>query len=219
MLEKFHSTEHRALIFDCDGTIGDTMGIYFAVLTHALKELGVQVSVTWDEFCGDGGRCFRDTIKEYNKKFKIAIEADSFVRRLDELYGLCIGKFRPIEPVVKFIKEEKRPMAVASSGMGRNVEYIVRESGLAGKFIAIVTQEDVTVGNEIKVKPAPDLFLLAAKKMSVPPGQCLVFGDSAQDEQAAAAAAMEFVRIPHKWSDKALCEIDLEECVAAKIST
>ena len=213
MLEKYHSTRHRALIFDCDGTIGDTMGLYFSVLKHALKELSIPVSLSWDEFRGDGGRCFRDTIRDYNQKFKTDIEPESFVRRLDELYALCIEKFKPIEEVVSFILKETRPMAVASSGMGRNVKYVVEKCGLGEKFAAIVTQEDVTAGAEIRVKPAPDLFLLAAKKMAIPPNQCLVFGDSPHDEQAAKAAGMDFVQIPHEWWDATLREIDLNSCV------
>ncbi|MDR2667705.1 MAG: HAD family phosphatase [Puniceicoccales bacterium] len=209
MLEKYHSTQHRALIFDCDGTIGDTMGLYFSVLKHALKELGIPVSISWNEFRGDGGRCFRDTIMEYNQKFKTDIEPKSFTRRLDELYAICIGEFKPIEQVVSFILAETRPMAVASSGMRRNVEYVIEKSGLQGKFTAVVTQEDVTFGDDIRVKPAPDLFLMAAKQMSIPPDQCIVFGDSPHDCEAAKAASMDFVKIPHTWWDPSLREIDL----------
>ncbi|MDR1435890.1 MAG: HAD family phosphatase [Puniceicoccales bacterium] len=209
MLKKFHSSHHRALIFDCDGTIGDTMGLFFCVWTHALRELAVPVSVSWDEFRSTGGRCFRDTVKEYNERFATNIDVNSFVRRLDELYGRCIGKFRPIEPVVSFIADDARPMAVASSGKRANVEFIVSQLGLGEKFSAIVTQEDVTVGDVVRVKPAPDLFLLAAKKMGVPPGQCLTFGDSPLDEEAAKAAGMEFVKIPHEWWDMSLLNVDL----------
>jgi HAD superfamily hydrolase (TIGR01509 family) len=60
-------------------------------------------------------------------------------------------------------------------------------------FPVVVTPEDVAHG-----KPAPDMFLLAARKMGVPPAECLVFEDAEPGIQAAAAAGMKWVRVPSR---------------------
>ena len=85
------------------------------------------------------------------------------------------------------------PVSIASGGPRDIVREMLRIAGLAPLFKVVVTPEDVAHG-----KPAPDMFLLAAKKMGVPPERCLVFEDAEPGMRAAVAAGMKFVRVPSR---------------------
>jgi HAD superfamily hydrolase (TIGR01509 family) len=211
MLKQFHSSRHRALIFDCDGTIGDNMGLYYYAWNRVLRELGATGDIPWDEFCSNGGRYYRDSLRDYGRRFGKQIDAEEFSKRLGLLYAQCLPYFLPVEPVVSFIRGDPRPMAVASSGRLKNVAYIVDRLGFRDRFAALVTQEDVTHGDEVRTKPAPDLFLIAAEKLNSAPGDCLVFDDSPLGGEAAKAAGMDFMAIPHDWWSPALRTFDLEK--------
>jgi beta-phosphoglucomutase-like phosphatase (HAD superfamily) len=87
-------------------------------------------------------------------------------------------------------------MAVASSGLRKNVHRILQKLGVFQNFQAIVAMEDVAPD---RLKPAPDLFLLAAERLGVEPADCLVFEDSPLGVKAAAAAGMAVQVISPDW--------------------
>ena len=84
-------------------------------------------------------------------------------------------------------------VAIASGGPRPVVRRSLEITGLAPLFPVVVTPEDVTHG-----KPSPDMFLLAAQRMGVPPQECLVFEDAVPGMQAAVAAGMKYVRVPSR---------------------
>ena len=101
-----------------------------------------------------------------------------------------------IEPVVAFARRavaEGRPVAVASGGPREVVQRSLELAGLAPLFPIVVTADDVVHG-----KPLPDMFLLAAQRMGVPPDQCLVFEDAEPGHRAAEAAGMPSVHVPSR---------------------
>ena len=97
-----------------------------------------------------------------------------------------------ISPVVDFARNVSRthPVAVASGGTRDVVRSTLAKTGLAPLFAVVVTADDVEHG-----KPAPDMFLLAAKFMGVEPAHCLVFEDGEPGIQAAKAAGMYCVAV------------------------
>ncbi|MDR2664066.1 MAG: HAD family phosphatase [Puniceicoccales bacterium] len=215
-LERLHSSQHRALIFDCDGTVGDTMGLHYAAWKQTLRDFGAAaIDVPWEKFCGEGGRDVRISIREFAEQCGLSIDGDRFLAHMDALFERYLPYHRPIGPVISFINSETRPMAVASSGFRKNVRYVIDHCGLSEKIRAVVTREDVTGGGVVRTKPAPDLFLIAAERLKTIPTRCLVFGDSPLDGQAAAAAGMDFFRVPQDWWDPALRDFDWERAPSA----
>ncbi|MDR3316734.1 MAG: HAD family phosphatase [Puniceicoccales bacterium] len=201
-LEYMLQSSKKAFIFDCDGTIGDTMGLYFRAWNATLRDLGVSESLSWEEFCANGGRSFAVSIDEYGKKYGFSFDVERFVKLLDHYYEDLLPHFLPIAPVVDLIRRENvRPMAVGSSGLLRNVSYVLDHLELRKKFRAVVTQEDVVRDGVIHTKPEPDLFLIAAERIGVAPADCLVFDDSPLGAAAARSAGMDFFRIPSSWWD------------------
>jgi beta-phosphoglucomutase-like phosphatase (HAD superfamily) len=211
MLEHLHRSSKKAFIFDCDGTIADTMGLYYRAWNLALEEMAGPALVPWEEFCANGGRCFRESVREYHRLMGCHLDPEQFVTTLCRQFDLFLPHFRPVVPVVSFIlNETDRPMAVASSGMRNNVDYILERLNLGKKFRAVLTREDVLKDGVARVKPKPDLFLLAAERLGVAPESCLVFDDSPLGAAAAEAAGMDFVPIPIEWWDLSLRDRPLE---------
>ena len=85
--------------------------------------------------------------------------------------------------------------AVASSGTRAYVQAVLKEINVSGRFHTLVTAEDVVHG-----KPAPDVFLRAAQAIDVSPSQCFVLEDAPSGIQAAKAAGMRCVAIPHQYT-------------------
>ncbi|MDR2030162.1 MAG: HAD family phosphatase [Puniceicoccales bacterium] len=203
MLQHLLQSRHEALIFDCDGTIGDTMGIYFDAWNRAIRTMGGPVPVEWATFCANGGRSFASTLAEYNERHGCRLEEKEFLRLVDGYVGDRLAYCQPVMPVLNLIRaERRRPMAVASSGPRKNVHRVLQRQGIWEKFRAVVTMEDVAPD---RLKPAPDLFLLAARRMGANPSDCLVFEDSPLGVAAAGAAGMAVQVIPTSWWHASPC--------------
>lgn len=200
MLKKFLNSRYKALIFDCDGTIADTMSLYYRSWNLAIRELNGPVELSWQEFKANGGRCFKDSVRLYNERCGTHLSAESIIRSLEHHMRRLLPYFQPIAPVVDLIRaEQSKQMAVASSGTREAVHYILNRLEIKDKFNSIVTQEDVK-----NVKPAPDLFLLAAEQLKVDPKDCIVFEDSPLGIEAAQIAGMESFLIPTEWWNESL---------------
>ncbi|MDR1437549.1 MAG: HAD family phosphatase [Puniceicoccales bacterium] len=202
MLKHYLSSGYDAFIFDCDGTIADTMGIYHHLWNLSIRTHGAQREIEWEEFRSNGGRCLRQTIIEYNNQNGTLLDVDRVLHTLDGLTTQWLPRFKPIHHVVNLIRaEKKRSMAVASSGKKVNVHYILNNLKIKNHFHSILTREDVQ-----NSKPDPDLFLLAAERIKKQPKKCIVFEDSPVGEEAARRAGMDCQRIPYEWWDRDLFE-------------
>lgn len=181
----------QAYIFDCDGTIADTMPLHFRAWTRAMKEFGG----TFPEelFYSWGGIPTFKIVEQLNEKYGTKMDAEVVPRVKEEYFVELIPEVLPIEPVVALVKQfhGTAPMAVASGGHREIVIKTLDALGLTQYFDAIVGMEDVKHG-----KPAPDPFLEAAKRLGVAPEACLVFEDSPTGIESAKAAGMQYVLIP-----------------------
>jgi len=180
----------RGLVFDCDGTIADTMPAHYRAWVEALGEFGVEFPEAM--FYEMGGIPTGRIVEILNERHGHAMPVHETAMYKEELFEKLIPKVMPIEPVVDVIREYdgKLPMAVATGGMRRICHKTLGVLGLLDKFAAIVTAEDVQQG-----KPAPDIFLEAAKRLGVEPTLCLAFEDANLGVQAAQAAGMTVIDV------------------------
>ena len=179
-----------AYIFDCDGTLADTMGLHYDAWKMALEPHGADLPE--DLYYSWGGRPTREIVEALNEMQGLFMDPEAMTHHKEGLYHSLLPEVRAIEPVVAFARKMhgKKPLAVASGGGRKAVTATLESLGLIQLFDAIVTSEDYVNG-----KPSPDPYLEAAKRLGVAPVGCLVFEDTEIGRQSAHAAGMECVLV------------------------
>lgn len=182
-------------IFDCDGTLVDTMPLHYRAWNAALQRVGLAGDLSEDLFYSLGGVPTRRVAELLGQHYALTLDADRVFVEKEEIFLELQDELQVIAPVVAFAREvaKRAPVSVASGGPKPIVRQTLERVGLADLFPIVVTPEDVVHG-----KPAPDMFLLAAAKMGVTPAQCLVFEDADPGVQAATAAGMRWVFVPSR---------------------
>jgi HAD superfamily hydrolase (TIGR01509 family) len=178
-------------IFDCDGTIADNMPLHYRAWSMAMADFGGEYPE--DLFYAWGGRPTAVIVGLLNEKYGLALDVDETVQRKEKYYLTLIPEVAPVPEVMEIVKSMHGtvPLSVASGGHRELVEATLDVFGIRDLFQAIVCAEDYERG-----KPHPEPFLLAAKLMSVPPEDCVVFEDSPIGIEAAKAANMAWVHVP-----------------------
>jgi beta-phosphoglucomutase family hydrolase len=181
----------RAYIFDCDGTVVDSMPLHYRAWKAALAEWNCDFPE--DLFYSWGGKPVRKIIADLNQIYGLAMPVDSLASRKEALYLAQLPSLKAIPEVVEHITAQYSviPLAVASGSRRDSVVGSLTTVGLLDRFNAIVSAEDYQ-----HAKPAPDCFLLAAERLGVAPKDCLVFEDTQLGIQAAKAAGMTSVLVP-----------------------
>ncbi|HTX76503.1 MAG TPA: HAD family phosphatase [Terracidiphilus sp.] len=181
----------RAYLFDCDGTIVDSMPLHYIAWKTSLAEW----NCVYEEklFYAWGGRPIREIISLLNEMQGLSMPVDVVATRKEALYFELLPQLKPIPEVLEHIDLQygRIPMAVVSGSRRNSVVGSLRATNLLDKFDTLVCAEDYQRG-----KPAPDGFLLAAERLGVPPSECLVFEDTELGIQAATAAGMASVKVP-----------------------
>jgi HAD superfamily hydrolase (TIGR01509 family) len=185
------SGDFAAYLFDCDGTLADTMPTHYKAWQAALGEHADKFPEAM--FYELGGVPTARIVEILNERHDLQIPVDSTVAHKEHLFLELSHEVAAIEPVVALAKSYAgiKPLAVASGGHRRIVMNTLRALGIAELFQTIVTVEDYKRG-----KPAPDPFLEAALRLGVAPEKCLVFEDTATGIAAATAAGMKSVLVP-----------------------
>ncbi len=183
-----------AYLFDCDGTIVDSMPLHYIAWKEALAEW----NCTFDEqlFYTWGGIPTREIVCLLNKQQGLSMPPDLVATRKDNLYSERFSQLKPIPEVLEHIKNQygKIPFAVVSGGTRDSVSASLASVKLLDKFDVLVC-----AGDYKKAKPDPEGYLLAAEKLGVSRENCLVFEDTDMGIQAADAAGMSSVKIPPPW--------------------
>jgi len=181
----------QGYIFDCDGTIADTMPIHYRAWCRAMEEFGGQFPE--DLFYQLGGMPTAEIVRVLNEKFGLTLEVDAVVHRKERCYLESVHEVLPVLPVLEIARgmHGVKPLAIASGGHREMVEATLKAIDIIDMFDAIVCAEDYERG-----KPFPDPFLEAARRIGVPPQDCLVFEDSPTGIEAAKAAGMHYVFVP-----------------------
>jgi beta-phosphoglucomutase family hydrolase len=188
---KIPEGDFAAYIFDCDGTLADTMPLHYSAWCAALKDRHVDFPEAL--FYELGGVPTERIVEILNERHGYHLPVKETARYKEELYLKGIEQIRPIEPVVEIVNHVhgRLPIAVASGGHRHVVTRTLTCLGILDKFDVLVCAEDYRQG-----KPHPDPFLTAAKRLGVLPAKCLVFEDTNTGIEAARAAGMQWVLVP-----------------------
>lgn len=194
--------DYAAFIFDCDGTLADSMPLHQRAWVAALRKYGATFDFGWELFMSRAGKSSELTVTELNAEFGMTLDPLLVASaQRAEYEALSLG-VKPIDQVVAYARARAQagcPVSVASGGDASTVARTLRIIGVADLFPVVVTVEDVEHG-----KPAPDLFLLAARRMGVAAEQCLVFEDSLLGITAAERAGMGAVLVASRDPSAAL---------------
>jgi len=183
----------EAVIFDCDGTLVDSMPAHFDAWCEALAAYGAGGIFREDVFFAMGGRPTRDIVVDLNSEYGLKLDPEAIALAKREAFLAKLHQLEFIDEVADFAKSlsGKMPLAVASGGSRYVVEKTLRLLGCSDWFDEVVTADDVSNG-----KPAPDIFLKAAELLGVAPGKCLVIEDAPPGVAAAEAAGMQVITVP-----------------------
>jgi len=183
----------QAYIFDCDGTLVDSMPLHYIAWVESLKQHDAPFEFTEEVFYAHAGIKEQDVVKILNAQYGTNIDPVSVDELKMEIFSKRIPEVQPVRPVAEFAKSlaGRFPMAVASGSEEPTVRGCLEATGLIHLFETIITPKLVKHG-----KPAPDMFLLAAERMGIAPSECLVLEDGNSGLEAAKAAGMQAVFIP-----------------------
>jgi beta-phosphoglucomutase family hydrolase len=180
----------RGLIFDCDGTLADTMPLHWHAWQMVTERHGLHFPE--DRFYSLGGVPTRDILKMLAQEQGRSLDHFAVAHEKEEAYLPLMADIEPIHAVVDIARANhgKVPMAVASGGTQRIITDVLQRLKIRELFDAVVTSEMVK-----HQKPAPDIFLEAARLIGVDPKHCRAYEDTDLGLTAIRAAGMEAVDV------------------------
>jgi HAD superfamily hydrolase (TIGR01509 family) len=185
------SGNFRAYLFDCDGTVADSMPLHYIAWTKALAEW----NCPFDErlFYEWGGKPPVEIITALNQMNSLDMPVAAVAEHKENFYFELLPTLKAIPEVLEHIDamHGKLPFAVVSGSTRESIVKSLTTLHLLDRFEFVVGSEDYTRG-----KPAPDAYLVAASRLGIAPHHCLVFEDTALGIQSATAAGMASVRVP-----------------------
>src|SRR5262245_55291937 len=180
----------KGLIFDCDGTLVDSMRLHYSAWKEAMEAVNIEISQ--ERFYSLAGVPTLTIVQTLAKEQNVVCDVQAAAQNKERLYLTKIESIEPIHSVIEIVCREKgrRKLAVASGGYKEVIQRSLAAVGLQDMFDAIVGAGDVKHG-----KPAPDMFLKAAECLKVKPEECLVYEDSGLGIEAARAAGMQAIDV------------------------
>lgn len=188
----------QAYLFDCDGTVADSMPLHYIAWKRALGEW----NCPFDEelFYSWGGVPPIEIVERLNTMHGLNMPVTEVAEHKENYYYAQLPELKPVPEVIEHVEAQygKIPFGIVSGSTRESVVNSLSTIGLLDRFQVIVTSEDYK-----RSKPAPDAFLLAAERLGVPPESCLVFEDADIGIQAATAAGMASIRVPNPLERRA----------------
>ncbi len=177
----------RGVIFDNDGVIVDSEPLHHLAEQKTMNPYGVDITKEeYKNYVGVGTRkMFSDWIQKYNLNLTPEAIIPHHEKNLIEIFQELVEPTPGVVNFIKYLFHKNYPLAVASSSHRRLVQVGITKHDLMQYFQTIITGDDVT-----RLKPEPDIFLLAAQQLNILPAECLVIEDSSVGVQAAKAAGM-----------------------------
>jgi beta-phosphoglucomutase family hydrolase len=191
-MTKVRNFEPQGLIFDCDGTLADTMPLHWRAWQMITRRHDLYFPE--DRFYALGGVPSRDILKILAEEQGRSLDHIAVAHEKENAYLPLMEEIEPIHVVVEVAKANfgKVPMAVASGGTQSIITQVLEHLNIRQYFNAVVTSEMVK-----KQKPAPDIFLEAARRIGVAPKFCRAYEDTDLGLQAIRAAGMDAVDVRH----------------------
>jgi HAD superfamily hydrolase (TIGR01509 family) len=184
-----------SVIFDLDGTLVDSEPNYYEASRQVLAEHGAP-GFTWADHEGYVGISTRETVTIWRERYGLRASAAELLAATNRRYLDLARSHTPAYPemraFVELLAAEHVPMAVASGSSPEAIEAILTGTGLAAHLDTVVSADEVPHG-----KPAPDVFLEAARRLGADPADCVVVEDAAPGAAAAHAAGMRCVAVPY----------------------
>jgi beta-phosphoglucomutase family hydrolase len=183
-------TEPLAIIFDCDGTLVDSMPPHYEAWAATLAKFNLALDE--DRFYALGGWPTEKVAELLIGEARLTLDPRQITREKEAAFEQFMHLVEPIAPVIAVARQHhgRIPLAVATGGLRRICERLLKQAGIFELFDAIVTCEDVA-----RHKPAPDVFLEAARRIGVDPTRCLVFEDTNPGIEAAERAGMSWIDV------------------------
>lgn len=180
----------KAYLFDCDGTVADSMPLHYVAWKRALAEWNCDFSE--ELFYAWGGMPVADIISTLNAKHGLKMPVEEVSTRKEELYFENLPQLKAVPEVLEHIEASygRIRFAVVSGSKRDSVVASLRQLKLLDKFETLVC-----AGDYERSKPDPQPFMIAAERLGVAPEHCLVFEDSDLGIQAAVAGGMAAVKI------------------------
>ena len=186
--------DFKAYLFDCDGTVADSMPTHYIAWKRALDEWGAKF--TEEQFYGWGGLPAEAVIERLNKEQGLHMVPALISERKEEFYYETLPTLKAVPEVLEHVLEAygRIPIAIVSGSTRESVVASLTTLGLLDRFDTLVCAGDYTHG-----KPNPEPFLMAAERLGVGPADCLVFEDAMPGIEAAKTAGMAWVKVPMPW--------------------
>jgi beta-phosphoglucomutase family hydrolase len=180
----------QGLIFDCDGTLVDTMPLHYVAWKQTMDS--VNIDFPEDRFYSFAGKPTVKIIETLASEHNVVCDAQALAEEKERLFLDNLEALEPIHSVIEIVHRErgKRKLAVASGGWHDIIIRSLAVLHLDGLFDTIVGADDVVHG-----KPAPDVFLKAAENLGLAPSQCLVYEDGDLGIEAAHAAGIQVIDV------------------------
>ena len=187
-------TPVRALIFDMDGLLVDSEPVAEAALRQFLRLHGRELRP--DLMTLTLGRRLPEAVAVIAEAYALDLPVEDLIRTYDELRLAALrGNLQPMPgaaALLTFARGAGLRLALATSSLRTHADLSLAETRLAGLFDAEATGDEVQRG-----KPEPDIFLLAAARLEIEPGGCVVLEDAPAGLAAAAAAGMRRIWVPN----------------------
>lgn len=184
-----------SVIFDLDGTLVDSEPNYYEAGRQTLAEHGVP-DFSWADHERYVGISTQETVADWKERYGLRASVEELFsdknRRYLELARTATRAYPEMRAFVELLAAEDVPMAVASGSSPEAIEAVLSGTGLAALLPTVVSADEVAHG-----KPAPDVFLEAARRLGSAPADCVVLEDAAPGAAAAHAAGMRCIAIPY----------------------
>lgn len=181
---------YAALVFDCDGTLVDTMPAHYIAWRKTMQRFGIDFAE--DRFYSLGGVPAPTIVKMLSDEAGLSLDAQQIAHEKEELYAHSLTAAEPVHAVLEIAERYrgKLPLAVATGSHRWIAHHALDLIGIRDWFDCIVTFEDVT-----HPKPAPDTYIEAAKQLNIAPAECLAFEDADPGIQSARDAGMDVIDV------------------------
>ncbi|MEN8654154.1 HAD family phosphatase [Streptomyces sp. 21So2-11] len=184
-----------SVIFDLDGTLVDSEPNYYEAGRRLLTQYGV-ADFSWEEHARFIGISTRETLEVLREQYRIEAPLEEMLARKNGLYlELARASTEVFPEMLTFVERlhaDGTPMIVASGSSRAAIEAVLAGTGLDALITTAVSAEEVPYG-----KPAPDIFLEAARRIDADPADCVVLEDAAPGAAAARAAGMRCIAVPY----------------------